>query len=647
MADNKYKCSKCEKIKSKDEMILCSSNNVTFMLCKSCIGANLLPCSAKSDSINESKINEEKIKKNEELNCLGKKRFRKKIFFKGKKKKMAKAHQIKESGTNININDNEFDAAIHKIIYESGEKNKLLIIPKFNQKSSNKPCNLCNKSKFSKENRMIKYTSRNDFKDFFDALFSLLEKNEIHDNLIKLNPIKFNQILQEKNIINQIKNLNEDIILKASKRYCMNCIQSSLLKNNGLFYLWNTLQSDDEKSRLCDKKKLEIISGLENLIKSSNEKNANTGTNINSNIPNSFNNNKNRLFQKIFNDKKENIFDLILGEDEDNNDLNNNDLCDNELGEVGSDAANKNNLNKNNQNFGFSCKDDKKEKKIEKKKDKILFCKEKTNDLNPSHLNVNANRRSVNNIMNINNNINNNNNSNNINYFIDKNHLNLNNNQSFNTFKNNGYSFVNSNNICSTPFVGNNPYNTFNLVKPQTPSNKLFNTINLMNINNNISNMNTQNQQNVTQNSNNNTKTEEGSNSNNEILSEKLLNDINNLKNKCKGILAINNNNINNNIVTNNNYNNKYLDMLKESMSILYSYIDNLGIMIDNCNNISDNQLVMMNSILANDNNNNINLIMSNLAKNENNFNAILSCNLNTQIMNRQLCELMNKIMFN
>lgn len=641
MEDNSYKCSKCEKVKSKDDMILCSSNNVTFMLCKSCIGANLLPYSAKTDSTNQPKIEEEKTQKNEKSNFLGKKRFRKKIYFRRKKKKTAKTYQKKESDTNININDNEFDAAIHKIIYESGEKNKLLIIPKFNQKSSNKPCNLCNKSKFSKENRMIKYTSRNDFKDFFDALFSLLEKNDIHENLMKLNPTKFNQILQGKNIINQIKSLNEDIILKASKRYCMNCIQTSLLKNNGLFYLWNTLQSDDEKSRLCDKKKLEIISGLENLIKSSNEKNSGAGTNMNSGLPNNFNNNKNRLLQKIFNDKKENIFDLILGEDEENNDLNNNDLCDNELGEVGSDATNKNNINKNNQNLGFNCKDDKKEKKIEKKKDKILFCKEKSNDLNTTHLNVNSTRRTVNNI------INNNNNSNNINYFIDKDHLNLSNNQNFNTFKNNSYFYANSNIVCSNPFAANNPYNTFNLVKTQTPTNKLFNTINLMNTNNNISNIINQNQQNVSQNTNNSIKIEERNNSN-EILSEKLLNDINNLKNKCKGLLTINNSNLNNsNNVNGNNFNNKYLDMLKESASILYSYIDNLGMMIDNCINISDNQLIMMNSILTNDNSNNINLIMSNLAKNESNFNELLSSNLNIQIMNRQLCELMFKIMYN
>ena len=170
MEDNSYKCSKCEKVKSKDDMILCSSNNVTFMLCKSCIGANLLPYSAKTDSTNQPKIEEEKTQKNEKSNFLGKKRFRKKIYFRRKKKKTAKTYQKKESDTNININDNEFDAAIHKIIYESGEKNKLLIIPKFNQKSSNKPCNLCNKSKFSKENRMIKYTSRNDFKDFLSSV---------------------------------------------------------------------------------------------------------------------------------------------------------------------------------------------------------------------------------------------------------------------------------------------------------------------------------------------------------------------------------------------------------------------------------------------------------------------------------------------
>ena len=141
--------------------------------------------------------------------------------------------------------------------------------------------------------------------------------------LIKISSTKYNKIIEQKNFISQINLLDKnDLLSKKNKNFCYFCIKNYLIKNIGIKLIIENLKSDEEKTKVEKKKKFEIIDGFENMLINSSR------NSINEHNLNEENNNKNILLNdiNIFNDKKENIFDLILG-DEDIND-NENDIND-------------------------------------------------------------------------------------------------------------------------------------------------------------------------------------------------------------------------------------------------------------------------------------------------------------------------------
>ena len=131
------------------------------------------------------------------------------------------------------------------------------------------------------------------------------------------------------------------------------------MKNNGINLLWDDLLLDDNK-----RKKLEMISSLENML-------INTSKNIDTNINEvQIKEEDNKTDKNIsleddinfyFNDKKANIFDLILGDEEgDQGDLN----------DIENDSDEKSSKNKKNNNDNQRINESKKDKKITKGKSK-------------------------------------------------------------------------------------------------------------------------------------------------------------------------------------------------------------------------------------------------------------------------------------
>lgn len=130
-------------------------------------------------------------------------------------------------------------------------------------------------------------------------------------------------------------------------------------------------------------------------------------------------------------------------------------------------------------------------------------------------------------------------------------------------------------------------------------------------------------------------------------VDQRLNSQISNLKNKINYISNLNKSQMNNNLnelpITPSSSNNNYtenLNLLKNSMYTLINYISNISDMLDKYVSINENTLSLMNSLM----NNSVNPDNVYQLKNNNNyFSQILSCNINIQKMNIELCDLINK----
>jgi len=628
MIDNFNKCCQCGEHKKEEDISIYNSNKTKFFQCKNCSQKNLITePKIKTDIllINKTNIdktnitlkNDEKkldlkepIKKIIETNYLNKKRPRisKNIVF--RRKKMKK-------------NLDEFTNIIYKIIEQSNNKNKLLINIKDSNKNQNTVCDLCQNQKLNKENKIITISSFNEFKDFFETIYNNLEQEENNKKLIQISKLKYNQIIQNKKNINQIIiNLNKDISsLIIYKNFCCECIYKYLLKINGINILWGNIQNDEKKSSNTFKNNFEIISGLKDIrtnsknnIKNNNENEDKNNKNDNNDGNDNDNDNENNILDNEINNMfrgKANIFDLILGDEDDDNDIN--DLDNNS--EENKSIKNKNNdIKKINDN-----KKDKKIKKGKTKENKITFKKIipfnnqlNKNKLNNNFININNEENDKNkNLLNINNlkNINNINNINNITQFKDSKY----NNKSQEINQPLFFNIYNANN---------------NFLKPN------------MSINNNNNNYN--NAPYLNNNNNINSK------SNENLVYNRLINQLSFLKNKLCLIANLNNtrkannNNINSNspiLISTNSFIENLVNF-KNSMDMVFDYMDNISDTLDKISCINENSVSLINSVI-NGNINQDNLIQ--LSSNSNYFSQILNSNYNLQKMNSKLCDLINK----
>ena len=604
MIVNYNKCCQCGEQKKEKDLLIFWVNNCKFSKCKDCFQKNLVSNSqTHPESLLENiqipnKINiipknenkkldlKEPHKNIKKTNLMNKKKRRisKKIHFK---------HKIGE------LNKDEFMNIIYIIIEESAKKYKLFMNSQTSKKFTKIICNLCNKTKLNKENKFIEINSLTVFKDFFNYIFNQVLIEDYKQKLVKISQTKYNQIIENKKDIYNLKSdgLDKDPL---NKKYCFGCIYNSLIKNKGILLLWEDILPE-EKSPLSNKKKLEIISGLEDMLFNSN-KNMNNFKEINSNEENTNSNKleKNSLFNdsnNIFNDKKVNIFDLILGsEDEDNNinDLENN------------SDENKSIKNKNNNETKKNDKKEKKNKSSKKKENKKTFMKTEINDDN-FELNKNINNNSKNNLQTVDNNKNiniiNMNNINNINQFNDQ-------------------KFIKKHNDQIQPLLYNSNYNS--------------NFLNQNNMNNNIGYFN----------NNNNFL-----NPNEELIYDRLNNQLSFLKNKINLITNLNNTRINNNNTRINN-NNDFLLLIsqnnfkenvcyfKNSMHIIFNYMNNLGEMLEKYSCINEHSLNLIDSII----NGTINTdVILQLKNNHNHLSQLLNNNYNIQKMNSELCDIISK----
>ena len=590
MSSNESRQSECEKSKKEKDYV----NNYKFSLAKNSVEHKL---ASNNQPVVDSNINnlnnvnivfkngENKIdSNNKDIYYLNKKKKRlsKKIIFKR------------------NLKEEEIDEFTHillKIINDSAEKKKLIIFPKANKKMD-KNCDLCNKLKMDKENKILKFSSKNELFEFFQDLFSSLEQVKNKEMLMKISSTKYNKIIEQKSYISQIKLMDKnDLLSKINKNCCYFCIKNYLIKNLGIKLIIENLQSDEEKSKVIKKKKFEIIDGFENMLINSSK------NNINQNNLNEENNNKNILLNdiNIFNDKKENIFDLILGDE----DINENDINDFE----NNSEDNKSIRNKNfidNKNKINEVKKEKKNKKPKIKENKITFQKDITT--NKSNNNINEN---INNINNVNNSMDINDKNKNINI------INMNNFNNINQFNDPKYTKKNSDQVQSIFFNMNYIPNSNNSYIKQ----KI--------INNNIGYLNNEFA------------------SNEDSVHQRLNSQISNLKNKINYISNLNKSQMNNNLNelpitppgSNNNFSDT-LNLLNNSMYTLINYLSNISDMLDKSVSINENTLSLINSLI----NNSVNPDnVCQLKSNNNYFSQILSCNINIQKMNIELCDLINK----
>jgi len=592
MSSNGSKHYECEKNKKEKENV----NNFKFSLTKNCVDHKL--------ESNNQPVLDPNVKDLNNVNIVLKNGERKidtnnkeKYYLNKKKKRLSKKIFFKRT-----LKKDEIEAFTHillKIINETAEKNKLAIFPKANKKID-KNCDLCNKSKLDKENKILKFSSKNELYEFFQELFNALEQDKNKEMLIKISSTNYNKIIEQKNFISQFKLSDKnDLLSKINKNFCYFCIKNYLLKNIGIKLIIENLKSDEEKNKVGKKKKFEIIDGFENMLINSSR------NNLNEHNLNEENNNKNISLNdiNIFNDKKENIFDLILG-DEDIND-NDNDINDLEnYSEENKSIKNKNFID--NKNKINEAKKDKKNKKSKIKENKITFKKEIT--INKSNNNINDN---INTINNVNNTMDINDKNKNINI------INMNNFNNINQFNDPKYTKKNSDQVQSILFNMNYiPNHNNSYIKQKI-------------INNNIGYLNNE------------------FTSKEDSVDQRLNSQISNLKNKINYISNLNksqmNNNLNDLLINNHSNNNNFkenLNLLKNSMYTLINYISNISDMLDKNVSINENILSLMNSLI----NNNVNLDNVHQLKNNNNyFSQILSCNINIQKMNIELCDLINK----
>ena len=590
MTSNESKHSECEKNKKEKDYV----NNCKFSLTKNSVDHKL--------ASNNQPVSDSNIKDLNNVNIFVKNGENKidsnnkdSYYLNKKKKRLSKKIIFKRNLKEEEIN--EFTHILLKIINESAEKNNLIIFPKANKKMD-KNCDLCNKSKMGKEDKILKFSSKNELFEFFQDLFSTLEQGKNKETLMKISSSKYNKIIEQKEYISQIKLMDKnDLLSKINKNFCYFCIKNYLIKSFGIKLIFENLQSEEEKSKVGKKKKFEIIDGFKNMLINSSK------NNINENNLNEENNNKNILLNdiNIFNDKKENIFDLILGDE----DINENDINDFE----NNSEDNKSIRNKNfidNKNKINEVKKEKKNKKAKIKENKITFKKEITT--NKSNNNINEN---INNINNVNNAMNMNDKNKNINI------INMNNFNNINQFNDPKYTKKNSDQVQSIFFNMNYiPNNNNSYIKPNI-------------INNNIGYLNNE------------------FTLNEDSVHQRLNSQISNLKNKINYISNLNKSQMNNNLndlsitpPNNNNNFTEHLNLLKNSMYLLINYISNMSDMFDKYVSINENTLSLMNSLM----NNSINPDnVCQLQNNNNYFFQILSCNINIQKMNIELCDLINK----
>lgn len=254
MIENYPKCCQCGQVRKEEEILAYFVNNSKFYLCKMCFEKNLI---TNSQSIkdnpqpNDTNLSQVKIILNNENKKLDLNEPIKKnddSFLLNKKRRISKKIIFKKSKSEKNLD--KFTNIINNLIFLSADKNKLIIISKIKNKSKNKTCNLCKKTKLIKEKKMIKFSSSNDFNNFFDEFFKIISLNENKQNLIKISQTKYNQILQQENNYLNIKTMKkgQDLSFKSNEIICLLCIHDVLLKNNGIKLLWENLVSQDEKN---------------------------------------------------------------------------------------------------------------------------------------------------------------------------------------------------------------------------------------------------------------------------------------------------------------------------------------------------------------------------------------------------------------
>lgn len=594
MSSNDSKHSESEKNKKEKDLLIYNVNNCKFSLTKNSVEHRL---SSKNQPVLGSNVNDLNnvniVLKNEENKIDSN---NKDSYYLNKKTKRLSKKIIFKRNLKEEKNDG-FTNILLKVINESAEKNKLIIFPKANKKMD-KNCELCNKSKLDKENKVLKFSSKNELFEFFEDLFNALEQDKNKEMLMKTSSNKYNKIIEQKIYISQIKIKDKND--KIDKNFCYFCIKNYLLKNIGIKLIIENLQSDDEKSKVKKKNKFEIIDGFGNMPINS------TRNDISQNKLNEENNNKNILLDdiNIFNDKKENIFDLILGDE----DINDNDINDFE----NNSEENKSIKNKNiidNKNKINEAKKEKKNKKTKIKENKITFKKEIIANKNNNNITDN-----IDNINNVNNAMDINDKNKNINI------INMNNFNNINQFNDPKYTKKNSDQVESI---------FFDMINVPNNNNSY---INQKIINNNIGYLNN------------------GFTSKEDSVHQRLNSQISNLKNKINYISNLNKSKMTNNLndlpITLPNNNNNYtenLNLLKNSMFTLINYISNISDMLDKYVSINENTLSLMNALL----NNSVNPDNIYQLKNNNNFfSQILSCNINIQKMNIELCDLINNHLY-
>ena len=602
MIDNYNKCFQEEQKKEKDTLIENINKNNNDKLCKNKIYIlqnidinSQAPSQRLSEIIinSDNKLNDDKkldfkeyANKDEEICFLNRKkaRFLKKIVFKRKK---------------LKNNSNQFFDIIFPKIEEVCTKNKLLINSTTNQNNQNVYCNICKQYKLTKEKIFIKISSLKDFQDLFNLIFNELEQNENKQNLIKNSPIKYSQIFEQKNQINQIKsNSNsekETSSIEPNKIICIKCAINFLLKNNGISLLWEKIQKDDEKSN---------SNIIEDKTSNSNKNNINQNENKEESSKKKINNVFKDLTEltNFLKYKRGNIFDLILGSEDEENEMN--DLEANSEGNKSS--KNKNKTENKKISFINEIKNDKKIKKGKFKDKTIKFKKtiENTNQINNNNTNNLNNTNKIifepnnKNLININN-------PNNINKFNEPNYLQKPNEQIQPLFYNNSF-IPSQNNIFYNP--NPNP----NMINDNLPGYMTNNT-----------------------------------NMNDESIYDRLNNQVLFLKNKLNLITNINNMRMNNPIINNeqqilllNPNIRENLFFFKNSMLIILNYMDNISEMLDKYSCINENSLSLIDSMIKG------NIDADSIIKLENHhnyFSQLLNYNYNIQKMNTELCDMINK----
>lgn len=601
MIDNYNKCCQNGDQKKEEYLLLNSPNNLKISQIKDSIQKNYaIKSRSTQENLSENETNFNKINilpKNEDkkLDLKDTKKSTNEQYFLNKKRKRI-SKKILFKHRNIEINLNELTNIIHKIIEEVGEKYKLLINSQANKKYSKNICNYCHRGDLSIESKMINISSPNDFKEFYDNIFNIITNDVYKQKIIKISKLKYNIILENQKEMNNIKiNNKEDFF--HNKSYCFICIYNSLLNNQGLNLLW--------KDFFPKEKKIENKTEVEDILINTNintENIFNVKNNFINNITNKENISNDLNIEENFNliEKKPNIFDLILGDENDDNNLN-------DLENLSDD--NKSIKNKNNENKKIDKKN-KKYKTEKKKENKILFTRTKIDDNNElNKINVNDNINNINK-----NNFDLNDKKKNINS------INMNNLNNLNQF--NSQKFLKKNSEQAQPLLFNVNHNPI----ISSPSNQ-----NIINNSGALEYLNSLNNNSFI-------------NDNDESMYNKLNDQLSFLKNKLSLESNLNEtrienlNNMNNEIpilISNVDFKENLL-YFKNSMQSILSYMDNINNMLDKYACINEQSLSLIDSMI----NGNISADdITKLKNNSNSFSDILNYNYNIKKINTDLCD--------